>query len=146
MRILTGDHLNQVQSLQQISSFFLKRAQCIPLERWNIREYFLLLSQLFSGWVTDIMRRLIFVVIYWLIRNGSLRNHKKKHVLLTAHYITSQFNILMPTFCKSSLAMCHVINFNFRFAKYVLCRNKCGYPYALRCNVRQFNFCALAII
>lgn len=24
MRILTGDHLNQVQSLQQISSFFLK--------------------------------------------------------------------------------------------------------------------------
>lgn len=75
-----------------------------------------------------------------------LRNLKKNHVLLTAHYVTCQFNILLPTICKSSLVMCHVINFNFRFAKYVLCRNKCGYPYALRCNVRQFNFCALAII
>lgn len=146
MRILTGDHLNQVQSLQQISSFFFKASSMYS--PWKMKyPWILLLSQLFSGcWVTDIMKRLIFVVIYWLIRNGSLRNHKKKHVLLTAHYITSQFNILMPTFCKSSLAMCHVINFNFRFAKYVLCRNKCGYPYALRCNVRQFNFCALAII
>lgn len=145
MRILTGDHLNQVQSLQQISSFFLKsKLNVFPLK--DEISVNIAVEPILSRWVTDIMRRLIFVVIYWLIRNGSLRNHKKKHVLLTAHFITSQFNILMPTFCKSSLAMCHVINFNFRFAKYVLCRNKCGYPYALRCNVRQFNFCALAII